>query len=126
MTIATMLLRKFSVPAIALTLVSAAALGAPPPGADPNSELGKWFQGLRQPGTSVSCCSLADCRMTDHRAGKDGYEVLVGDRWVPVPPGSIVRTPNPTGRAIVCAAVVPLYHLPANITVLCFVAPEEG
>ena len=93
-------------------------LAAPPPGADPNSELGRWFQSLRQPGTRASCCSLSDCRLTDYRAGHDGYEALVGDRWVAVPQDKILRgITNPTGRAVVCAR--------PEGTILCFVTPDE-
>lgn len=118
--------RKLGLLPILLLLIGAPSRAAPPPGTDANSELGRWFQGLRQPGTAYSCCSLADCRLTDYRAGKAGYEALVGDRWIPIPPDRIVHTSNPTGRAVVCAAVVPVYHQPAIIDILCFVRPEES
>ena len=98
---------------------------APPAGADPNSEIGQWFHGLRQPGTAAPCCSLADCHMTDYRIGKDGYEALVAGRWVPIPPETILRTSNPTGRAVVCAAVAPVLQHRVSITILCFVTPGE-
>ena len=104
--------------------LSAAALtvtygiAAPPPGADPNSEMGRWFQSLRQPGTGTSCCSLSDCRLTDYRTGQDGYEALVGGRWLTVPRDKILRgITNPTGRAVVCAR--------PEGTILCFVTPDE-
>lgn len=91
---------------------------APPPGADPNSEMGRWFQSLRQPGTGSSCCSLSDCRFTDYRAGADGYEALVAGRWIAVPPDKILHgITNPTGRAVVCAR--------PEGTILCFVTPDE-
>ncbi len=93
-------------------------LAAPPPGADPNSAMGRWFQSLRQPGTGTSCCSLSDCRLTDYRAGADGYEALVGGRWRAVLQDKILRgVTNPTGRAVVCAR--------PEGTILCFVMPDE-
>lgn len=99
-------------------LMVAYGVAAPPPGADPNSEMGRWFQSLRQPGTGTSCCSLSDCRLTDYRAGADGYEALVWGRWVTVPRDKILRgITNPTGRAVVCAR--------PEGTILCFVTPDE-
>jgi len=91
---------------------------APPPGADPNSDMARWFQSLRQPGTGTSCCSLSDCRLTDYRAGMSGYEALVAGRWISVPQEKILRgITNPTGRAVVCAR--------PEGTILCFVTPDE-
>jgi hypothetical protein len=91
---------------------------APPPGADPNSDMARWFQSLRQPGTGSSCCSLSDCRLTDYRAGASGYEAMVAGRWIAVPQDKILRgITNPTGRAVVCAR--------PEGTILCFVTPDE-
>ena len=87
--------------AASLWLVAASAAAAPPQNADP--ALAPWFRSLLQPGTTVSCCSLADCRPTDYRIAADHYEALVGGSWVAVPPDKILdRTDNPTGRAVVC------------------------
>jgi len=89
---------------------------APPP--DSDGRYANWFQNLRQPGTGSSCCSLADCRMTEYRGTPQGYEALVYGRWVVVPQEKILRgIVNPTGRAVVCA------H--PDGTVLCFVTPDE-
>jgi len=91
---------------------------APPPGADPNSDMARWFQSLRQPGTGTSCCSLSDCRLTDYRAGVSGYEALVAGLWISVPQDKILRgITNPTGRAVVSAR--------PEGTILCFVTPDE-
>ena len=57
--------------------------------------------------------------------GKDGYEALVDGRWVPIPGETILRTSNPTGRAVVCATVAPVLQHRAAITILCFVTPGE-
>jgi hypothetical protein len=87
--------------AAAFMLAAAHAAALPPPNADP--ALAPWFRDLRQPGTGMSCCSIADCRPTDYRTTGDQYEVLIGDRWLAVPPDKILdRRDNPTGRAIVC------------------------
>jgi len=89
---------------------------APPENADPS--LAPWFQSLRQPGTGILCCSMADCRITDYRTTESGYEALIDDKWLAVPPGRVLQhTVNPTGRAIVC-------YLPGP-GILCFVRPAE-
>jgi hypothetical protein len=105
------------VAALAALALSVAAIAAPPIDVDPS--LAPWFQSLRQPGTGVSCCSIADCRMTDYRTTRSGYEALVGRKWLKVPPGRVLEhTTNPTGRAIVC-------YLPGT-GILCFVRPAES
>jgi len=92
------------------------ALAAPPENADP--ALSQWFRSLRQPGTGISCCSMADCRTTDYRVVGEGYEALIDGTWRPVPPERVLdHTDNPTGRAVVC-------YLPSK-GVLCFVRPSE-
>ena len=92
------------------------ARAAPPDNADPS--LAPWFQSLRQPGTGISCCSVADCRITDYRTDASGYEALIDEKWLSVPPDRILQhISNPTGRAIVC------YHPGTGI--LCFVRPSE-
>jgi hypothetical protein len=99
-----------------LCLGVADTMAAPPPNADGTYRA--WFQNLRQPTTGMSCCSISDCRMTEYRAGQEGYEVLLAGRWIPVPQDKILRgIENPTGRAVVCA------HPDGEI--LCFVTPEE-
>lgn len=106
--------------AVALSLMllgfGGTARAAPPENADP--ALAPWFQSLRQPGTGISCCSIADCRVTDYRTNGNGYETLVDEKWLSVPPDRILQhISNPTGRAIVC------YHPGTGI--LCFVRPSE-
>lgn len=97
-------------------LLATTVYALPPQDADP--ALAPWFQSLQQPGTSYSCCSLADCRMTESRIKNGNYEALIGDKWVAVPPNRILqRTDNPTGRAVVCWM--------AEFGIVCFVrAPE--
>jgi hypothetical protein len=97
--------------------VSVSAHAAPPPDADP--ALSPWFNSLKQPGSGVSCCSIADCRPVDYRTVANHYEVFIGGDWLPVPPDKIVtRGDNPTGQAVVCWT--------KSTGILCFVrAPES-
>lgn len=104
-----------SLASLSLLLPDGAA-AAPPENADP--ALAPWFNSLRQPGTGVSCCSLADCRPVDYRDGPAGYEVWINDHWVPVPADKVLTgKDNPIGRAVVC-------YTPA-LGVLCFVRGAE-
>ncbi len=103
------------IPATAL-LAASVGLARPPTDADPS--LAPWYQSLHQPGTEISCCSLADCRPTDYRSGPNGYEAYIEGSWVAVPPDKVLRrVDNPTGRAVVC-------YLPGK-GILCFVTPDE-
>jgi len=87
--------------ALGLLLLTLPVQAAPPPDADP--ALSPWFHSLRQPGTGMSCCSIADCRPVDYRTTPNGYEVWIEDRWWPVPPEKVLqRADNPVGRAVVC------------------------
>jgi hypothetical protein len=113
-------LRPVGAAAAAAAIFSLAGIGAlsaaPPPDADPM--LAPWFQSLRQPGTGVSCCSIADCRATEYRSRGDGYEAYIDERWISVPPERVLdHIDNPTGRAVVC------YEPRRGI--LCFVRPSE-
>lgn len=121
---------------LAVTVVASVAWGAPPENADPT--LAPWFNSLKQPGTGIGCCSMADCRPVDTRVGANGYEAFVeavpGDKdaelrtdstgrtawgkWVAVPPEKMLAgKENPLGRAVVC-------YTPA-LGVLCFVRGTE-
>jgi hypothetical protein len=120
-------IRAFAVLRVVLTalVLTTVAWAAPPPGADPNSELSQWFRGLRDD-SGKSCCSLADCRPTEYRQLGDHYEVLVDSKWgieppqwVAVPPSKILnQIDNPTGRGVLCFNQY-------SHQVLCFVRPSE-
>ena len=87
--------------AIAGIMITAPLRAAPPPNADP--ALSPWYNSLRQPGSGVSCCSIADCRPVDYRTVGNHYEAYIEGEWLPVPPDKVLtRTDNPTGRAIAC------------------------
>jgi hypothetical protein len=93
---------RLAVTALLGGLLSAAPLrAAPPPDADP--AMAPWFNSLRQPGSGISCCSIADCRPVDYRTVGDHYEAYIEGEWRPVPPDKVLtRADNPTGRAVVC------------------------
>lgn len=102
--------------ALAMLAATELAIGAPPPDAD--STLGPWFQGLKQPGTGASCCSIADCRQVDYRTEGDHYQALIEGKWLDVPPDRVLAHQlNPTGRGVVC-------WTPWQ-GILCFVAAAE-
>jgi len=84
-----------------LCLFTGLAAARPPEGAD--MSLAPWFQSLQQPGTGMSCCSIADCRPSEFRIANGSYEAWVAGEWKVVPPEVILRrTDHPTGSAIVC------------------------
>jgi hypothetical protein len=94
-----------------------ASLAAPPENADP--ALHGWFESLKQPGSGVSCCSIADCRPVDYKMDSNGYEALIEAKWVRVPDEKILHgKPNPTGRGVLCRS-------PISGTILCFVPASE-
>jgi hypothetical protein len=94
-----------------------ATVAAPPENADP--ALHGWFESLKQPGSGVSCCSIADCRPVEYRLATDGYEAYLDTKWVHVPEDKVLHgTSNPMARAIVCRS-------PISGTILCFVPASE-
>ena len=109
-------LATFCVSATLIALAPDHPRAAPPPDAD--MSLAPWFNSLQQPGSGISCCSIADCRRTDSRDAGDHYEAFVDGQWRPVPPSAVVeRQDNPTGHAVVC-------YTPAR-GIMCFIkAPD--
>jgi hypothetical protein len=111
-----LLTATFAALAVMVAISGDAVRAAPPKDADP--AFAAWFQSLRQPGSGISCCSIADCRITTYRTNANGYETLIDGTWRPVPPDKVLQhIGNPTGRAVVC-------YSPA-LGVLCFVRPAE-
>ena len=102
---------------IALALLSGPVQAHPPQNAD--MSLAPWFHSLRQPGTGISCCSIADCRQTDFRIHGNDYQAKVDGQWKTVPKSTILdRVDNPTGRAVVC-------YTP-YVGILCFIKGPEA
>jgi hypothetical protein len=70
-----------------------------------NSEdRGAWFKSLRQPGTGMSCCDIADCHKTvaDWRGGQ--WWAIVQGAWTPIPPGKELKSSRSTVRPTFVAA----------------------
>jgi len=97
-------------------LLAAPSSAAPPPDGDPT--LAPWFNSLRQPGSGISCCSVADCGPVDYRTVSDHYEAYIDGEWRIVPKEKVLtRADNPTGRAVVC------WTKPTGI--MCFIRGPE-
>lgn len=84
--------------ALAATLSASAQ---PPPGADPNSDMGKWFKSLKS-NKGLPCCDVSDCRRVEARLVNGYYEALIDEEWARVPDDKITPVENPTGRYIAC------------------------
>ena len=101
-----MLLLLASLAGVATILVpgSAPIMAAPPADLSPSPALSLWFKSLKQPGTSLPCCSISDCRRVDFRIASDGqYEVMVEGNWYSVPSRLVLHPMhNPVGRAVAC------------------------
>jgi hypothetical protein len=107
---------RWAVTAVACAGLAFPASARPPPNAD--MSLAPWFQGLRQPRTGMSCCSIADCRQTDFRTNGAHYEAMVDGEWREVPQETILeRIDNPTGHAVVC-------YTPSR-GIMCFIRGPE-
>ena len=103
---------------VLLLILAAGGLRAAPSD-NANPELHGWFESLKQPGSGISCCSIADCLPVDYKMETDGYEALIETRWVRIPGDKVLHgKPNPTGRAILCRS-------PISGTILCFVPAGE-
>lgn len=110
------MLSRVVIVVVVLGSLAGAAVARPPPNPDPRYQ--SWFESLRQPGTGMSCCSMADCRPTQYRTRDGHYEALVQGKWETVPPEAVLqRTSNPTGNAVVC-------YTPFR-GILCFVRGPE-
>jgi hypothetical protein len=73
-----------------------------------------WYQPLKQPGTTASCCNgrrtgpdgkvEGDCRPTRAWQKDDGsWVALLDGRWVPVPPRVVLKELAPDGGSHICA-----------------------
>jgi hypothetical protein len=72
----------------------------PPEGADPDSEIAKWFHSLKTEG-GQSCCDVSDCRPVEARLTDEGYEILLY-RWQKVSKEKVRKVANMIGKPIAC------------------------
>ena len=98
-----------------LALLAFPAYAAPPPGADPSSEIAAWVHTLADY-QGHGCCDLADCRPTVFRVTATGQvEVWIGiaqfgpwapDDWLPVKreviEGTTSKGPAPDAHTWAC------------------------
>lgn len=104
---------------VGAALIAFGGTAAAHPPANADMSLAPWFRSLRQPGTGMSCCSIADCRPTDFRIHNGHYEAKVSGHWRHVPADTILkRADNPTGRAVVC-------YTP-YLGIMCFIRGPEA
>jgi hypothetical protein len=118
---------RFPVLACAAFLIPVAAAAAPPPGTDLSSPQSRWYRGLQQPGSGMSCCSIADCRPVAARERADHWEIFIDPerfrdgtgQWTAVPNDKILHGhDNPTGDAVACWI--------RTLGVMCFIEPVQG
>jgi hypothetical protein len=76
-------------------------MAQPPPGADPNSEIGRWFKSLKSI-KGVPCCDVSDCRRVEARLVNGYYEALIDGLWSRVPDEVITNVRNHIGEYIAC------------------------
>jgi hypothetical protein len=100
--------------------LAAAALARPP--ADTPGPYAAWYEGLKQPRSGTSCCSIADCRHYRVRIRDGNYEVLFEGAWLIVPNEVILQhEDNPTGDYIACVIDNDFQHGIREPRVLCFI-----
>jgi hypothetical protein len=75
----------------------------PPEGADPNSEIARWFRSLKSKQGAL-CCDISDCRRVEARSLNGHYQALIDNLWSQVPDEIVVNVKNPTSSYIACYA----------------------
>jgi hypothetical protein len=92
-------MKRISVSGLLVLGLIFSASAQPPQGADPNSEMAKWFKSLRN-NQGVPCCDISDCRRVDARIVNGHYEALIDEQWATVPDETIKTVENPIGQHI--------------------------
>jgi hypothetical protein len=80
-----------------------------------SEDRGAWFKSLRQPGTGMSCCDIADCRRTKADWHNGQWWAVVEGTWTPIPPNKELSKLSLDGDAYVCSGIAR--------TIYCFVPP---
>lgn len=117
---------------VGVLLAAPASFARPPPDVVPDPAIHAWFEGLRQPGQALPCCSISDCRVMASRL-RDEVEIE-GYRYI-VPNSAVIRNIlNLMEGAVVCytySAFGPpapeggsLTEPQDMIEILCFVPPH--
>ena len=98
---------------------------------------GDWFKSLKQPGSGMGCCSVADCRYVEYTIDQNGHyliepRVMYDDRfkgfpgaekiWTTVPDNVVLHNKmNPTGHAVACYGLNWMDNLPSIGPIFCFI-----
>jgi hypothetical protein len=94
-------IKRFSISGLLVLGLIFSASAHLPQGADPNSEIAKWFKSLRN-SQGLPCCDISDCRRVDARMANGHYEARIDEQWATVPDETIKDIENPTGQYIAC------------------------
>jgi hypothetical protein len=108
---------------------AAAAIAAVAAQAAAGDDVGRWFESLMQPGTTFSCCSEADCKLAESEWRGGQWWAVVRDRWMPIPPGKVLRQTSIMPKAVVCSSQAAAYYgsgHEADPVIYCFVPPFNG
>lgn len=89
-----------------------------------------WFKHVVSP-KGVPCCDMADGHRTTWRGTAVGYEVPIGDEWIPVPAEAVVNNAgNPFDEAVVWyvdqANDKTAPHPAQRYFIRCFVVGSQG
>jgi len=95
-----------AVGAITAVLLASPSFSQPPPGADPDSDIGKWFNSLVRDDGLHCCGQQVDCRVAEpgelHYDGDrlfitlNGVSRPVEDKYL------VEREDNPMGQSVIC------------------------
>lgn len=93
---------------LVLLLSMAECYAAPPDQADP--AMAEWFKSLKQPGTGLPCCSIADCHRVAVTRSGGYYYVEIEGQWLRVANAVIMQAKhNPVGT-VACYTVAKFGH----------------
>ena len=66
---------------------------------------GAWFKSLKQPGSGISCCDIADCHKTEAEWRGNQWWAKVDGEMVPVPGDKVLKNKQSVdGEAYICTA----------------------
>ena len=94
--------------------------------ASATGEASQWFKSLIQPGTTIPCCDISDCHVTQAKWHDGQWWAIVAGAWQAVPPGVVLNRASMFGDlAVVCHGPPPKWSggvMPP--TLFCFVPPN--
>ncbi len=85
-----------------------------------------WYSSLKNT-QNVMCCDKSDGHQWPDKWTREigtQWFVYLNDKWVPVPPQAVIKTPSIDGQAYLFRMVIPVDGSPDGIR--CFVPPIPG